>query len=107
MNNAVLNTHLHMLLPVAKVAVAAFVGSVTFNTGRNVYETVKILSKQQHPQQQQQQPLPQSVSELQKLSRQEVIKLYLNDCNALPSDLTFINGEWNGALLNCNGLVCG
>jgi hypothetical protein len=96
-----------MLIPVARVAVAAFVGSVTYNTGRNVYETVKIVSKQQHhqPSQLSQQPLPQSVSDLQKLSRQEIIKLYLNDCTALPSDLMNIDGEWNGALLNCNGLV--
>jgi hypothetical protein len=78
---------------------------VAFHTGRNVYETVSIVSK---PQQRapSRLPLPQSVSDLQKLSRQEIITLYLNDCTALPSDLTHIQGAWNGALLNCNGLVC-
>lgn len=91
-----------MLLPIARVAVAAVVGSVTYNTGRNVYETVNIVAKQPLPSQQ---TLPQSVSDLQKLSRKEIIHLYLNDCTALPSDLTNMEGEWNGTLLNNNGLV--
>jgi hypothetical protein len=102
-----------MLLPVARVAVAALVGSVTYNTCRNVYETVQITSKQQQQQQtppiallRSQQLLPQSVSELQKLSRQEIIHLYIHYCTAVPSDLADIKGEWNGALLHNNGLVC-
>lgn len=102
-----------MLLPVARVAVAALVGSITYNTGRNVYETVQIVSKERQqpssplpiPTLLQSQPLPQSVSELQKLSRQEIIHLYLHYCTAVPSDLIDIEGEWNGALLHNNGLV--
>jgi hypothetical protein len=101
-----------MLLQVARVAVAALVGSITYNTGRNVYETVQIVSKERQqllppllPTLLQSQPLPQSVSELQKLSRQEIIHLYLHYCTAVPSDLIDIEGEWNGALLHNNGLV--
>ena len=95
-----------MLLPVARVAVAALVGGVTYHTGRNVFETAKIISQQQQqPPSPSQNRLPQSVSELQKLSRHELIHLYLHDCVALPSNVTSIQGEWNGALLNNNGLV--
>ena len=102
-----------MLLPIARVAVAALVGSATYSTGRNVYETVQVVSKQRRQpiptvsrsSSSQQQPLPQSVSELQKLSRQEIIHLYLHYCAAVPSDLIDIEGEWNGALLHNNGLV--
>ncbi len=99
-----------MLLPIARVAAAAFVGSVTYQTGRNVYETIQVVSppstslsslSQQPPQK----PIPQSVSELQKLSRPEIIDLYLNYCTAVPSDLTMVEGEWSGTLLRNNGLV--
>ena len=103
-----------MLLPIVRVAAAALVGSITYQTGRNVYETIQVVSSappstasssltQQTPPPTQ--PIPQSVSDLQKLSRLEIVHLYLNSCTAVPSDLTMVQGEWSGTLLRNNGLV--
>ena len=104
-----------MLLPIVRVAAAALVGSITYQTGRNVYETIQVVSSappstasssqsQQSPPPPTQ-PKPQSVSDLQKLSRLEIVHLYLNSCTAVPSDLTMVEGEWSGTLLRNNGLV--
>jgi hypothetical protein len=130
-----------MLLPVARITVAAITGSLVYNTGRNVYETIQctkhynneqlhgigssILLQLNHTK-----PIiastiasndndniststmtsnmsslqPQSISDIQTMSRQQILDLYLHHCT-VPSDLSILEGEWYGILLNNNGLV--
>jgi hypothetical protein len=112
-----------MILPVARVAVAAMAASLAFNTGRNVYETVQI---SRHCTTKRDAPvlddsdgrtnllsssscisealIPTSIDELESMSRKQIMQLYINHCMA-PSDLSVLEGEWHGKLLNNNGLV--
>jgi hypothetical protein len=126
-----------MLLPIARVAVAAITGSFVYNTGRNVYETIQCTRsmKQIHTGNHHEQstiptivstttpntelsddpifstssdPQQQSILEsLQSMSRQQLLDVYLNHCTIIPTDTSssILDGEWNGILLNNNGLV--
>jgi hypothetical protein len=121
-----------MILPVARAAVTAIAASLAYNTGRNVYETIQITKSTLHPTPNsltdghtsvvhvaEDSPssnrilldpvaissMPTSVVELQALSRRQIINLYNNHC-IVPNDLSIIDGEWQGILLNNNGLVC-
>ena len=86
---------------VCKAAAAAVVGSLAMNMGRNMVETHRLVGSNNHHAPTM---LPTSVAELQKLSRKEVVNLFLHHCEA-PADLGDLEGEWNGALLPNNGLV--
>jgi hypothetical protein len=136
-----------MLVPIVRIAAAALAGSVSYNTGRNVYETIQCTIQPQAisaaplrtaasttatsfdmpptngiveepttisatktttttTTTTRKIPLPQTVGEIQKLSRRELLDIYINDC-IVPTDMSMFDGEWHGKLLNNNGLVRG
>jgi hypothetical protein len=49
-------------------------------------------------------PVREQVKALQSLDRQEVLQLFLWDCEA-PANLAELDGDWNGELLENNGVV--
>jgi hypothetical protein len=110
-----------MIIPLARVAVAAIAASVAINSGLNVYETAQI-SRQSTAKRNfavtngnrtvrssnaalaAESCIPTSIAEIESLSRKQILQLYIDHCVA-PSDLSVLDGEWSGKLLNNNGLV--
>lgn len=104
----IVKCHVNMILPVARFVVAAFAANLAYNTGRNVFETVQIsrlATTSKDAKLKISSSIPTSIAELESMSRQEVLHLYIDHC-VVPSDMSAVDGEWHGKLLNNNGLVC-
>ena len=93
-----------MIISVAQAAAAAVAGSLAFSSGRNMFQTHRLSSSTQQELPDELLVMPTTVSELQNLQRKQLLQLYLNHCTD-PTDLSAIEGDWNGLLLKNNGLV--
>jgi len=107
-----------MILTAAKAAGAAITGILAFSSGRNILQTYRIAKEVSSPpsasySMPQTEPLllpknarPLAVRQLQSLTRPELLRMYLNSCEAPTDDSMnlLLDGEWNGVLLS-NGPI--
>jgi hypothetical protein len=97
-----------MMITIVQAAASIVVLTLAGNTGCNMVQTVlisrdaasidagsKIFPEMSSPE--------AAVEQLQSLKRKELVKMF-TACRA-PSDLSEIEGEWNGCLLDNNGLT--
>jgi hypothetical protein len=106
---------------VASAAGAAVTATLAFSSGRNMLQTWQTCRQAQQEdgrqkltdasaafimatQTQGSIPVREQVKALQSLDRQEVLQLFLWDCEA-PANLAELDGDWNGELLENNGVV--
>lgn len=99
----------------AKAATAVIATIVTMNSCRNMIQTYQFASyqsKRQCNNNNNSAKIPSIqlsresiVDDIQKLNRLQILKLYFEQCR-VPESLDEIDGEWNGILLQNNGLVC-
>jgi hypothetical protein len=97
-----------------KAAAVAIVGSLAYQSGRNMVQTRQICAAAADGAATAAPRLvkhaavegggPMTVEGLQKMNRAELIELFMRDCEA-PGEIEEIEGQWNGVLLKNNGLV--
>jgi hypothetical protein len=98
-----------MMITIVQAAASIAVLALAGNTGRNMVQTVSISRNDAASIDAGSKILPElsspeaAVDKLQSLKRKELVQLF-TACHA-PSDLSEIAGEWNGCLLDNNGLT--
>lgn len=88
---------------VCKAATTAVIATLAISSGRNMLQTRQLCRERSSPVNIVAKPMI-SVDDLQSMSRKELMQLYLHKCKA-PTDLSELEGNWNGHLLANNGLV--
>ena len=97
------------MITIVQAAASIAVLMMAGNTGRNMVETVSIARNDAASIDAGNKIFPElsspeaAVDKLQSLTRKELVQLF-TACRA-PSDLSEIEGEWNGCLLDNNGLT--
>jgi hypothetical protein len=98
-----------MMIPIVQTAASIVVLTLVGNTGRNMMQTVSISRNHAASIDAGSKIFPElsspeaAVEKLQSLKRKELVQLF-TACRT-PSDLFEIEGEWNGCLLDNNGLT--
>jgi hypothetical protein len=109
-----------MILPIASAAAGAVTAALALSSGRNMLQTFQISRGYQETTDTKAPWIPPSlhrhlsdptvssttssvVSDLEDLSRKELVELFLS-CQR-PENISAIEGEWNGVLLENNGFV--
>jgi hypothetical protein len=109
-----------MILPIASAAAGAITATLALSSGRNMLQTFQISRGNQENTDTKAPWIPPSlhrhlsdptitsttasvVSDLEELSRKELVELFLT-CQP-PENISAIEGEWNGVLLENNGFV--
>jgi len=109
-----------MILTVARAAAAAVTATLALSSGRNMVQTFQVSREHQRSRERSlsssipapaihrfsldsQATTASVVKQIEQMNRKELVEVFLS-CEA-PTDLSEIQGEWNGVLLDNNGFV--